>query len=179
MTEVRTKALGEQNDAAHPGQTAVEAKRRTQKILAVVDGSERTGRVLEYLIGLAEIGVPIDVVVLNIQPEPEDWRLRGYRSFKQDEVRDRLVNDLGKPIVASVGRRLDQIDTAHRERVELGAPAETILRCAREERCDLIVLSEGRPGAFRTWLSTATGLSFASVATKVVQLSEIPVVVLK
>ena len=103
MTAVHTKAIGERNVNARPTRRAAETKPRAQKILAAVDGSERTGRILEYLIGLAESGIPIEVVVLNIQPEPEDWRLRGYGSFKQGEIHDRLVNELGKPIVSSVG----------------------------------------------------------------------------
>jgi nucleotide-binding universal stress UspA family protein len=179
MTAVRTKAIGEQSDATHPGRRAGEAKARTQKVLAVVDGSERTGHVLEYLIGMADSGVPIEVVVLNVQPAPEDWRLRGYGSFKQDEVHDRLVNDLGKPIVESVGRRLDQRDIAHKDRIELGELAETILRCANEECCDLIVVSEPRAGSLRRWLTRTTGLSLGSLASNVVQLAEMPVIVVK
>ena len=179
MTAVQSEPIREEHVAARPAERAVETKLPTRKILAVVDGSERTGRVLEYLIGLIESGVPIEVVVLNVQPKPEDWRLRGYGSFKQDEVHDRLMNDLGKPIVTSVGRRLDQGGISHKNLIELGDPTDTILRCAREERCDLIVLSEDRPGAFRKWLTTALGLSFGSVASKVVQLAEIPVVVVK
>ncbi len=179
MTAVRTKGIGERNVAARPTSRAVKIKHSTQKIQAAVDGFERTGRVLEYLIGLAESGIPIEVVVLNVQPAPEDWRLRGYRSFKQDEVHDRLVNDLGKPIVASVGRRLDQEGIAHKDRIELGEIAETILRCANEERCNLILVSEPRSGAFRRWLTKTVGLTFASVASDVVQLAEVPVVVVK
>lgn len=179
MTAVHTKAIRGRNVAARPTRRAVETKHNTQKILAAVDGSERTGRVLEYLIGLAESGIPIEVVVLNVQPAPEDWRLRGYGSFKQEEIHDRLVNDLGKPIVRSVGRRLDQAEIAHKERIELGALAETILRCANEERCDLIVVSEPRPGAIRRWLTRTTGLSFGSVASNVAQLAEISVIVVK
>lgn len=178
MTAVRTKAIGEQNAPARLGRRAG-AKRHRQRVLAAVDGSERTGRVLEYLIGLARSGVLIEVVILNVQPQPEDWRLRGYGTFKQEEVHDRLVNDLGKPIVTSVGRRLAQGGITHKDRIELGDPAETILRCANEECCDLIVVSEPRPGAFRRWFTRTTGFSFDSVAGNVVQLAEMPVIVVK
>lgn len=177
MTAGRDRTTGEQNNAAHPAQRAVAAKQLSKKILAVVDGSERTGRVLEYLIWQCE--TPIEVVVLNVQPAPEDWRLRGYVSFKQDEIFDRLVNDLGKPIVTSVGRTLDQIGIDHKERIELGEQAATILRCAKEERCDLIVVSEPRSSAFRRWLTKTVGLTFGSVATDVVQLAKVSVVVVK
>jgi nucleotide-binding universal stress UspA family protein len=89
------------------------------------------------------------------------------------------VNDLARPVVASVGRRLDQADIAHKDRIELGDPAETILRCADEEQCDLIVVAEPRLGALRRWFTRTTGLSFGSIASTVAQIAEKPVIVVK
>jgi nucleotide-binding universal stress UspA family protein len=160
-------------------QRPAKAGARPRRILAAVDGSERTNRIVDYLLSLADSGETIEVVVLNAQPEPEDWRLRGYGSFKQDEVRDRLFNDLGKPIVTSVGRRLERAGISHKERVELGEPAEAILRCAKEEDCDLVLTGEPAPGPLRKWLARTTGLVFGSVAGQVVQLAETPVVIVK
>ncbi|MBI4274149.1 MAG: universal stress protein [Rhizobiales bacterium] len=100
-------------------------------------------------------------------------------SFKHDEIHDRLVDDLGKPIITSVGRTLDQGGIAHKDRIELGEPVQTIIRCANEERCNLIVVSEPRAGVIRRWLARTAGLSFGSVASNVVQLAEVPVIVVK
>lgn len=152
---------------------------RKRRILAVVDGTERTGRVVEYLIASANRGQTAEVVVLNVQAEPEDWRLRGYESFMRDQVRDRLLNDLGKPIVKSVGRRLERAGIAHRTRIEIGAAAQIIVRCASEEGCSLIVLGEPTIGPFRRWLLQAVALSFGSVTDQVIRLSPVPVVVAK
>jgi nucleotide-binding universal stress UspA family protein len=149
------------------------------KILAVIDGSERTGRVLEHLRGLALRGAKLQTVLLNVQPNPEDGRLRGYGSFKNQAIHDRLVNDLGRPVVSSAGRRLDQAGILHKERIELGDATKTILRVAQEERCDLILLGEARPGAVRRWLAKATGVALGSIGTQVVQLADMPVVVVK
>src|SRR5215203_2970419 len=66
---------------------AAPATARNRKILAVVDGSARTADVLEFLIAQSGGGPPQEVVLLNVQPLPEDWRLRGYGSFKQEEIR--------------------------------------------------------------------------------------------
>jgi nucleotide-binding universal stress UspA family protein len=154
-------------------------KRRPLKILAVVDGSERAGRVVEYLVNLAARDKAIKAVVLNVQPSPEDWRLRGYGSFKRGEIVDRLVGDLGKPIVASVGRALDRAGIGYKVRVEIGDPAETVLRCAREENADLVLTAERRAGPFLRWLGRATGISFGSVSAQLVEFADIPVVVVK
>lgn len=148
-----------------------------RKILAAVDGSERTNRVVDYLLSLAKKNAALNVVVLNVQNEPEKWRLRGYETFKRDEIVDRLTSDVGGPIVRGVGRRLRKAGISHNTRVEIGEPVEIIIRCAAEEGCDLIVVGEPRPGAVRRWLTQAAGITLGSVAGDVVQLAETPIVV--
>jgi nucleotide-binding universal stress UspA family protein len=149
------------------------------KVLAVIDGSERTGRVLDYLRGLAVRGAKLETVLLNVQPQPEDGRLRGYGSFKRQVIHDRLINDLGGRIVSSARRRLGQAGILHKERIEIGDAAETILRVAREERCELILLGEAHPGVVRRWLAQAIGVAVGSICSRVVQLADVPVVVVK
>jgi nucleotide-binding universal stress UspA family protein len=165
---------------------AAPAKRKRQagesravRVLATVDGSECTGRVIKYLLGLHALHAPFEVVLLNIQPEPEDWRLRGYGWFKREAIRERLVNDLGRPTVASAARQLDGAGIAHKDRIELGEAADTIVRCARDEECDFIVLAEAPPGAVRRWLMRSAGVSIGSVASIVIGLAHVPVVVAK
>jgi nucleotide-binding universal stress UspA family protein len=151
----------------------------TRRVLAAVDGSERSNGVVDYLTKLVGSGESIEVIVLNVQPILETARLRGYGSFKQDEVRDRLIADLGKPIVDGVGRRLRKAGIVVTTRVEIGDPAETIVRCAAAERCDLIVVGDPRPGPVRRWIARHAGIVFGSVAGNVAQLSDKPVMIAK
>jgi nucleotide-binding universal stress UspA family protein len=149
------------------------------RILAVVDGSERTGRVIKYLLDLQARGVRLDVVVLNVQPEPEDWRLRGYGWFRREAIRERLVGDLAQPVVASAGRQLDAAGIAHKDRIELGDASETTIECAREEGCDAIVLAEAAPGPVRRLLMRTAGVTVGSTAGAVIAFADVPVVVAK
>ena len=149
------------------------------RVLAAIDGSEHTGRVTKCLIDLYARREMIEVVLLSIQPEPQNGRLRGYGSFRREEVRDRLINDLGKRIVVSAARHLDAAGLGHKERIELGETTETIVRCAREEGCGLIVLAERPPGPLGRWLIHTTGLSAGSVAGAVSHLTQIPVMIAK
>jgi nucleotide-binding universal stress UspA family protein len=151
---------------------------RRRKVLAVVDGSARTADVIEFLVEQAA-DCAQEVVVLNVQPQPESWRLRGYETFKQDEVHDRLVNDLGKPVVASVASALDRVGIGHKERVEIGKIAETIERCAREEDCEQIILAEPRSGALRRWLARQAGVTVGAVVPQLLELTDRPVVVVR
>ncbi len=149
-----------------------------KRILAVVDDSERTGPVVEFLLGLAANGLQMSIVVVNVQPAPEDWRLRGYRSFKADEIQDRLINDLAKPVVRSVARRLDEAQIPHKQIVDIGAFADSIQRIQREEECDWIVASEHVSHPMRLWLLTALGLGVTRAAI-LAQTAEVPVTIVK
>jgi len=163
-------------DATSPAGNARTGRGATLRILAVVDGSECTGRVMKCLIGLYVGRGPFEVVLLNVQPKPQDWRLRGYGWFHREAIHDRLINDLGKRVIASAARHLDSVGVAHKDLIELGEIGETILRYAHEEDCDLIVLAEPRPGVVRTWLMRTLRLSIGSIASFVIHLARVPIV---
>jgi nucleotide-binding universal stress UspA family protein len=163
----------------HQERATLTAEAQALRILAAVDGSQSTSFVLKRLVELNESGAAIDVVLLNVQPRPQEWRLRGYQSFKRKEIEDRLINDLGCKVVASAARQLDAVGISHRHRIELGNPAEVIVRCARDEGCDMIMLAEPLPGTVRRWLMTTLRLAMGSTVGVVVHLSPMPVLVAK
>lgn len=148
------------------------------KVLAVIDGTERTGRIVNYALGLKSRSSGLQVVVLGVAQEPATGRLRGYGTFKQAEIYGGLIETMRQRAVSAVARRLDQEKIAHTDRVEVGDPAATILRVAREEEVDLILLGDGPPGVVQRMLPSI-GLSIATVTSQVVQLADVPVVVLK
>jgi nucleotide-binding universal stress UspA family protein len=147
-------------------------------VLAVIDGTERTGRIVDYALGLRRRGHGLRVVVLGVVLEPATGRLRGYGTFKQAEIYGGLIDTMRQRAVSSVARRLDQEKIAHVDRVEVGDPVATILRVAQEEDADLILMGEGPPGLAQRMLP-AIGLSVATVTSQVVQLAIVPVVVVK
>jgi nucleotide-binding universal stress UspA family protein len=178
MTAVHSNIASEPHRDGRAQQRAAKTK-RTLRVLAAVDGSERVNGVVDYLATLAKGGSPIEVIVLNVQPLADSFRLRGYGSFKQEEVRDRLITDLGKPIVDGVERRLRKAGIDATARVEIGEPVETILRCAAAQQCDLIVVGHPHAGPLRQWIAQHAGISFGSIAASLVQLASVPVVVAK
>lgn len=165
----RTQAVAER---------ASEAVQASLKILVVIDGSERTGRIIEHVRSLKDRGYRLQVVVLGMVPEPATGRLRGYGSFKQGEVRSGLKHAMQERAVSAVARRLDQEKIYHNDRIEIGDPVVTILRVAREEEADLILLGRGPPGLAERLLAPI-GLSVATVTNQVVQRAPVPVVVVK
>ena len=160
-------------------QRPLEAPPRPVRLLTVIDGSERTGRILELALNLARKGLPIEAVILSVISEPPDGRLRGYGSFKRKEIHARLKDLNGARSVTAAARRFEQAGIAHTDRIEVGDPAEIILRVADAEACDIVLLADAPAGAFRRWLSRVTGLSVDTVASKIARLATLPIVVVK
>jgi nucleotide-binding universal stress UspA family protein len=145
------------------------------RVLAAVDGTERASCVADYILDAARHSIATQVVVLNAQPKPQLWQTRG---MAEQAIRDRL-QELGQKAVALITERLEQAQIATKPRLELGDPAQTILRCAKEEGCDLIVMGARRLGRVRSALVRNTGVTCGSVAAEVVKLADVPVVVVK
>ena len=161
------------------GQTSASKTTRPAKLLVVVDGSERAGRVIEYALGLVPNGKQREIVLLGVIRQSDDARLRGYGSFKRDQINAHLKDALGRRSMSAAARRFDQAGIAHKDRIEVGDPVETILRVANEEGCDLILVADAPAGAVQRWLPKAVGLSLATVAGQVAQQALVPVVVVK
>jgi nucleotide-binding universal stress UspA family protein len=148
------------------------------KVLAVIDGSERTGRVVQCTLNLARHGVPLEVVLLGTVEEPAVGRLRGYGSFKRDVIEADL-KAMRRRAVTAAARHLAKVEIPIKERVEIGNPVETILVAAAEEGSDIILVADSPAGAVQRCLTKVTGLWAPSLPCRVVQSSEIPVVVVK
>ena len=145
------------------------------RVLAAVDGTEQANSVADYLIDGVRDSIVTHVVVLNAQPKPQEWRTRG---IAREAIHDRL-QELGHKATARLTERLEQAEISVKPRVELGHPADTIIRRAKEEGCDLIIMSAKRLGPLRSALVRNTGVTCGSVAAQVVKLADVPVVVVK
>jgi nucleotide-binding universal stress UspA family protein len=113
--------------------------------------------------------------VLNAQPKPQEWQTRG---IAREAIRDRLL-ELGQKATVPVTERLERGQITAKPRIELGDAADTIVRCAKEEGCDLIVMSTKPLGRVGSALVRSTGVTWGSVAAQVVKLADIPVVVVR
>jgi nucleotide-binding universal stress UspA family protein len=145
------------------------------RVLAAVDDTEQADRIADYLIEGARDSIALHVVVFNAQPKPQEWRTRG---IAREVIRDRL-HELGQKATTLVAERLEQAQISAKPRVEFGDPADAIIRCAKEEGCDLIVMAAKRLGRMGGTVLRNTGVTWGSVAAQVVKLADIPVVVVK
>lgn len=139
-----------------------------RRLLAVVDATERSRRVLDYVIGYAASIGPVEAVVLNVQTD-----------LNADPNAPLGTTDWpsGKRIIKNATRRLDRLGIVHKSRVEAGDPAATIARCTREERCDMIILSDGQTEGVLKEPSQARNGREESLSEEVSKLTSVPVVV--
>ena len=159
-------------------QRTAEAASRALKVLAVIDGTERTGRIIDYALRLKGYGQSLQLVLLGVVPEPPTGRLRGYGTFKQAKIYGWLKEDMRQRAVSAVARRLDQEKIAHVDRVEVGDPiGDYPARRPRGGRGT--DPDRRRPSEHRAAHATRDRPVLATVTSQVVQRATVPVVVLK
>jgi nucleotide-binding universal stress UspA family protein len=142
------------------------------RLLAVVDGTELTNRIVDFIISFGEGRAVTEVVILNVQSKRADARLRGYQTFMEAEINDRLLNDLAIPIVNSVCKKLQAAGITCVSKVAIGDPLSVISDCARENGCNLILVGKrsrtavGRviPNLLRMWLESRLALKLVTLA---------------
>ena len=150
------------------------------RVLAVIEGTEQTNRILNYLASLSGSGPTLEVVVLNVQERRTDARLRGYQTFKQGEIDQRLRNEVSSPIVSSAARWLDKANIDAETVIEIGDALDTILETAAAQRCGLIVVGAPKLNRFSRWLAKAGGLLVSqSVAAQLLAVSPVPIALVR
>ncbi len=138
------------------------------KILLATDGSENSVRAtasfIEHLewfrespqIHLLHVHLPIPIGLVQ--------------QHVSQEVIDTYYREEGEAALLSVRRQFDAARIAYEVHIHVGHPAETIVKVARQLGCDLICMGTHGRGAMANAV-------MGSVTTKVLQLSERPVLV--
>jgi nucleotide-binding universal stress UspA family protein len=140
------------------------------KILVPIDGSENSLRALRHLIGQhQEFGTAIDLHVLNVQPPIASGAVKMF--VNEDQLRQYYQDEAMQQLQAA-RKMLDDAGVAYHHHIVVGEVATTIARFAQEQHCAQIVM--GTRG-----LSAVSGAILGSVSTKVIQLAEMPVLLVK
>jgi nucleotide-binding universal stress UspA family protein len=137
------------------------------KILLATDGSEHGKRTIERVIKLsATMSAPAHVHVLNVQEAPVVYG--AAEIYLPYEKAEQMVREAGQTIADDAAAALRNAGLAPAAEVAVGDVAPTIVRRAQELGCDLIVMGTRGMGA-------VGNLVLGSAATKVIHLSDIPV----
>jgi nucleotide-binding universal stress UspA family protein len=137
------------------------------KILVPVDASEAALAPLSYLESLARAGVPLVVLVVNVQPRFH----RHVAQFSTRAARDELRAERSRAAMARAIEALALKNIPFRAFAEVGKPAERIAAIAERERVDEVMMGVGRHPAWLRWVNP-------SIAQSVMEQTDIPVTVL-
>ena len=139
------------------------------KMLVPVDGSENSVRSIDYLIQwLARLSEPVDIHLINVQ-----HALHGeVGMFLSSEQIRSYHHDEGVKALAVARQKLDEANLDYTVHIGIGDPAEVVIQYAREKNCDQIVMST-------RGLGKIASLLLGSVASKIIQLSDVPVLLTK
>jgi nucleotide-binding universal stress UspA family protein len=139
------------------------------RVVVAVDGSAPSDRALAHALRLASLGVPLEVMLLNVEPEIASGEVGAVVSAATVE---RLRRKAGEAALAPALAALERARVAGRAEVRFGPAAQTIVAAAREELCDAIFIGTRGRGAVANAI-------LGSVAAEVVRLADVPVTVVK
>jgi len=137
------------------------------KILVAVDGSKPSLKVVQLLVEHCDWyreRPEVELVTVHL-PVPPVARMPKAQL-------DRYYAEEGEGKLAAAKKKLDAAGVPYRARVLVGPVAESLVKHAKGERCDLIYIGTRGMSELRAAL-------LGSTATKVLHLSETPVLLVK
>jgi nucleotide-binding universal stress UspA family protein len=141
------------------------------KILLAVDGSKQSLDAVDSLIehaGWYRDRPEVELLTVHL-PVPKLPRMG--MAVSKDQI-ERYYREEGEEQLAAAKKKLDAAGIPYQAHILVGPVAETIVKHAKDSRCDLIFIgTRGRTGA--------EGLLLGSVATKVLHISNLPVLLIK
>lgn len=141
------------------------------KILLAADGSKCSIDAVKFLTGHMEwIRERPQVDLLYVHPPVP--KLSGLGAVIGKKQLEQYYQDEGAEALAAAKQVLDAAKMVYTAHVLVGPPAETIVAHAKRSRSDLLLI--GHRG-----MSAAASMVLGSVANKVLQLSPIPVLLVK
>ena len=141
------------------------------KFLVPVDGSEPCSETIKQLRKyLGWIKDEVEIHLLNVQPHLPFGK-RASEVLGREAVAH-YHEENGMAALKPARKLLDEAKFPYQHSIVIGEPAEAIADYAKQKGCDQIIM--GTRG-----MGTVAGLVLGSVATKVIQLSPVPVLLMK
>ncbi|MDR0267653.1 universal stress protein [Paenibacillus sp.] len=140
------------------------------KILLAYDGSKASNKALDHAIELAKVTPGSIIEVIHAYDFPRVFIGEGLAPIPASVNKD--YYDLAEQTVEEAKKRLTESEVNFHVKMVQGAPAETVLKYAKDHNSDVIVIGSRGLGGIREFV-------LGSVSHNVVQHARIPVLVIK
>lgn len=141
------------------------------KFLVAVDGSAPSGRAVDHLIGhLRLLKEAPEIHLLNVQ-HLIPYGSRVTSVVGHDKIA-RFHREEGLAALKTAMQKFDAAGVGYHHHIGVGHEADVICQYAQEKGCDYVIM--GTRG-----LGSVSNLVLGSVATKVLHLSQVPVLLVK
>jgi nucleotide-binding universal stress UspA family protein len=140
------------------------------KILIPVDGSENALHAVEWVIkNSTALKESPQLLLLNVQ-----WNIASgnVKLFIDQATIDEYYEEQSANALQQARAELDAAQLHYQHHIRVGAPAETIVQYANEQKVDQIVMSRQGQGCIQALL-------LGSVVNKVLHLADCPVLLVK
>ena len=139
-------------------------------ILLPVDGSENSLRAVSQVVAMKDLfRDPVSVHLLNVQAQVISGAVKMFIS--QQQLND-YYRDEGVKALSAARALLDQGGIDYQHHIGVGEIAATIVGYARDKHCQQIVMGSRGGGGL-------SGVLLGSTAIRVVQLTDVPVLLVK
>lgn len=139
-----------------------------KSLLVSVDGSANADRAVAFAIKMAKAVQGMKVILLNVQEQLD----RSFSHGLSDDAGREQLKQQGQAQAAAARKLLDESGVPFEFHIKFGKPAETIVQTAKDNGCSGIVV--GSRG-----LGDLESVFLGSISHKVVQLSDLPVTLVK
>ena len=140
------------------------------RILVPIDGSENALRALRHVIGTRDLyREPIELHLLNVQHAVASGAVK---MFINQEQLNGYYHDEGTKALAAARTLLDKDHIDYQHHIGVGEIAATVVGYARDKRCQQITMGSRGGGGL-------SGVLLGSTAIRVVQLTDVPVLLVK
>ncbi|MCB9730131.1 MAG: universal stress protein [Deltaproteobacteria bacterium] len=142
--------------------------RKITRILVPIDGSESSVHSAQWAVSLAEsTGAAVTLLYVFPMTEAQQVSLEDLT----DEERERWEGEISTESMDRVIAELPDVEVPIHRAVALGEPPAEVVRYARKDRSDLIVMGSRGTSAF-------TGTLIGSLSIEVLHATDIPVTII-
>ncbi|MXS84769.1 universal stress protein [Nitrosomonas sp. HPC101] len=139
--------------------------------LIAFDGSENAMRAVEKMLDTVDTS-KLHAHVLNVCEPIKVSEVIFKDTFADMQAINKAREEEGLALMAPAKARLESAGIKHDLHIRFGDPAETITEFARAQQCNIIVIGTRGLGVIKNLL-------LGSVASKVLHLTEIPILLVK